>query len=368
MALVHQVIDFIDDTDKSILKLATEGAPRHIRTGEVFSAEERELLPETQFALVMRTKEAQVLKKFPLTDETNTWLSCRYFEKTSEQLPYVAQKVAASNLRRACLVFGLPVTNQIEKLASTEIVSNKYDEVKSMKEDQGHANSVQVSQVSPDGSAHFYALSGRYPMPDGAYVKKAAQYFVEHHREFTDVEDRATFAANVLSRANELGVGLDKTASDTLGTYAGTSYGDSVQGQIRLRQSLLEHKPEMAKALDKLASKIGETDPGTFSKALHLFDKKAGISKHHGSYIADPYKATFATMKKTSSYRWEDLQSGVSIDGAELSKAAEDSYDKIKSYFGPTLADSLKKHPEQIFESLPVDAKTTLAKIAKGTI
>lgn len=370
MALVHQIIDFVDDTDRSLLKLAAADAPSHIKKAKILTHEDRELLGTDQFALVMHTKEAQVLKKFPTTDEANTWLSCRYFEKTAEQLPYVAQKIAATNLRRACIIYGLEVTPSVEKLASREISGNQYNEVKSIKEDRAHTMSVKVASVKEDGSEHFYALGQKYPMPTQDYVKKAASYFTSHHKEFTDAEDRATFAHHVRERAKELEASLDKQAEATLSQYSGSSYGDSVGTQIRIRQELVQSKPEFSEALSKLASHKATTQPEVFAKALYLFDKKAGLTRYYDGYLADAFRATFGQFNKTAStgYRWEDSQSGLSLDGGQLAKVAEEKYDKIKAYFGPTLADGLKKHAVEIFESLPVDAKTTIAKIAKGAI
>ena len=369
MALVHQIIDFVDDTDKSILKLATAQVPDHLKSGAVLSVEDRERLGSENFALVLHTKEAQVLKKFPVTDEVNSWLSCRYFEKTSDQLPFVAQKIAASNLKRACLIFNLDVPPMVSKLASVSINGNKYDEVKSMKEDKMHRSSVKTAQVSPDNSENFYALGDRYPMPDASYVKKAADYFSAHHKEFTDAEDRSVFAAHVRARASELDAVLEKQASVLLQSYAGDSYGDSVERQLKLREEILQHKPEMVEALSKLASHKASTTPEVFAKALYLFDKKARVTKHYDSFIADAFKSTFGNFRKTASaYSWEDEQSDVSVSGSALEKAAEDKYEKIKSYFGATLADSLKKHAVAIFDSLPADAKVTIAKIANGAL
>ena len=370
MALVHQIIDFVDDTDRSLLKLAAADAPERVKTAKILTHEERELLGAEQFALVMHTKEAQVLKKFPTTDEANTWLSCRYFEKTAEQLPFVAQKIAATNLRRACLIYGLEVSPTLGKLASPEVTGNRYHETKSMKEDQAHTKSVKTASYTEDGSKHFYALGEKYPMPTADYVKKAASYFVSHHKEFSDAEDRATFAYHVSQRAKELEASLDKVASDTLATYAGSSYGDSVSTQIRIRQDLIQGKSDLTQALSKLAAHKDSTDPEVFAKALHMFDKKAGLTRYYDGYIADAFKATFGKFNKVAAhgYRWEDTQSGLSLSEEQLCKVAEEKYEKIKTYFGSTLADSLKKHGVAIFESLPIDAKTTIAKIAKGTI
>ena len=369
MALIHQVIDMYDDTDKSILK--TAGAvPTHLKQAKVLTPEEKEALEPEQFALVMRTKEAQVLKKFPINDEVNTWLSCQYFGKTAEQLPFVAKKIAATHLKRACAVYNLDIPESISKIASVAIKDNRYDEIKSRTEDRTHERTVKMAELIPDGSEHFYALGEHYAMPNPEYVKKAAAYFNEHHREFSDAEDRFTFAAHVKARAAELEVELEKKAEQTLETYTGENYGDMIEAQLRLRGDLLQHKPEMNTALSKLASYRPSTEPEVFAKALYLFDKKAGVTKYYNSHIADAFKATFGNVfhKTASGYSWEDESSGLTINEKDLESAVDKKYDKIKGYFGSSVADQLKKHAVSIFESLPKDAKETIVKIAKGTL
>jgi hypothetical protein len=370
MALVHQIVDFVDDINRSILKEAAANIPAHLKDAKILTAEERERLEPEQFALVMRTKEAQVLKKFPVNDEANTWLSCRYFEKTSEQLPYVAQKVAATHLKRACDIYGLESHEAINKLASNEIKTNRYDEVKSWTEDRLHKQSVKLAKVEHDGSKHFYALGNHYAMPNPEYVKKAAAYFVDHLKEFSDAEDRSVFAENVRARAKELEVSLEKKAEESLRAYASDAYGDLIGTQLKLREELLSFKPEMSQALSKLAAHRADTDPQTFAKALFLFDKKAGLTRYYDGFLSDAFKATFGTMfsKKASEYSWEDEGSGLSINAKDLEKAADAKYEKIKGYFGSTVADQLKKHAVSIFESLPKDAKETIIKIAKGAL
>jgi hypothetical protein len=370
MALVHQIIDFVDDIDRSILKIAAQDAPESVKTAKILTAEERERLEPESFALVMRTKEAQVLKKFPVTDAANTWLSCQYFCKTAEQLPFVAQKIAATHLKRACAIHGVKSPSEIDALSANEIMSNHYDEVKSSREDREHASRVKIASVTADDSSHFYALGDKYPMPSPDYVKKASIYFVDHYREFQDAEDRSEFAHHVKERAKELQVSLEKRAEDSLNIYSGDSYGDILDTQIRLRQELLQAKPEMSSALSKLASHKPTTDATTFSKALFLFDKKAGLTRYYDNFLSDAFKSTFgnAFRKTASRYSWEDEGSGLSINDQELEKTATDKYEKIKSYFGVSVADQLKKHAVSIFESLPQDAKETIIKIARGVL
>jgi hypothetical protein len=330
----------------------------------VLSYEERELLSETEFALILHTSDGQFLKKFPVSDASSTWLSSEYFAKTAEQLPFVAQKIAASYLSRACALHNIPVSDTLKKLASSEIRDNVYHEVRDFSKTA--APVMETVAIVPDQSEHFYALGDNYAMPSADYVKKASVYFEDHYREFEDAEDRHTFAHNVLERAKELGVSLED--KEQLSKYASNQYGDSLETQIRLRKSLVEIKPEFDRALDKLAAHKDSTDAVTFARALYLFDKKAGLTRYYDRYLADAFKSTFGHFHKTAGYLWSDDASGLSINDKELTSAMNNKYDRIKSFFGETLADSLKKHGSTIFESLPNDAKETIVKIARGVI
>lgn len=363
MSLINQVIDFSDDAGKALLKDIAATAPEFVKTAVAMTPKARDLLDPEQFALVMRTKEAQELRKFPITDKASTWLSCAYFQKTAEQLPYVAQKVAATNLRRACSLYGIEVPELISKTASDSVTTNRYDEVLSRHEDR---QKVQMEKTASDGSKHFYALGERYPMPSNEFVKKAAAYFQHYHREFGSAEDRHEFAANVLARAKELNVELEDVS---LRKYASNVYGDSVKQHLRIRAEYAARNPEYAEAYVKLASKIDDVDAETFAKTLSLLDKKAGMDRYYDSKISDAFSATFGnTFEKQAGYRWEDESSGLSIDGKELKKMAEQKHDRVKALFGTTLADEMKKHAVEIFESLPKDAKETIVRLAKGEL
>lgn len=364
VGLINQVIDIVDDVNKGILKKAS--IPEQFKTAGILTAEEREALPKEDFALVIMTKEGQELKKFPVNDAANTWLSCHYFSNTHEVIPDGAMKIAASNLKVACALYDLPVPEIVKQAAVEGVQTNIYEE-STKSEDK-------VIKVAYDSShsqgTTYYALGNRYPMPTPEFVKKAEEYFDRHWHDFKDASDRYEFAKNVSNRAKELSV---KVASTNIKKYASDSFGSVIAKEILVRKDLLDGNDKLSSALNKLASHVEDTDPSTFAKALHIFDKKAGIEKYYDRGVRDAYRATFENSEEVDKlasfgYRWEDAVSGVSVDEASLVKCADTKYDKIKGYFGPTLADSLKKQAVAIFESLPNDAKVVIAKIANGSI
>lgn len=365
MSLCNQVLDLADDTNKELLKeiLKEQPLPDMVKTAQVATREVQEKLARAEFALVAFTKEGSELRKFPVNDACNTWLSCQYFEKTSHKLPARARDVAAGMLKRACAVFGVaetPKLLKLERIVPGNLYHESYDMVKT-------AQPIAVEAIAPDESKHFYALEGRYAMPNPDFVKKAGQYFADHEKDFSDPLDRHSFAHNVLERAKELKVELEQ--KEILSKYAASDYGDILEIQLRMRHELLQAKPDMDEALTKVASYKKELPPVDFAKLLHTFDKKASLDKYYGGFLADAYKSTFETRftKVASGYSWES-DDGVSVTEKELTKTFDDKYDKVKGYFGQTVANELKKHGCAIFDSLPKDAKEVITKIAKGQI
>jgi hypothetical protein len=365
MSLSNQVLDFADDTTKELLTEIVREAPlpQMVKRAQVTTRETKEGLPRSSFALVAFTKEGAELRKFPIHDEASAWLSCRYFEKTAHKLPAKAREVAGGMLKKACAIYGLKETPTLTKIAKAR-GGNSYYENQDMTKT---AAPIQVEALEHSDSEHFYALNNRYAMPSPEFVKKAAAYFVDFEKSFADAEDRHTFAKNVLARAQELDVELEH--AKTLRKYASEGYGDILEAQVRMRLDLLQARPEMSAALEKVAAYKRELEAPEFAKLLHTFDKKASLDKYYGGYLADAYKSTFERRltKEASSYSYDSEDAG-EISDKELTKAFEDKYDKVKGYFGPTVADQLKKHGCVIFDSLPKDAKETLVKITKGQI
>jgi len=177
------------------------------------------------------------------------------------------------------------------------------------------------------------------------------------------------YAKNVMAKAGELSIELSPEEQKIMSKVAGAEYGDRVDAQIMLRKKEADGNDARVASLDKIAEAAHILPPDQFAKLLEAYDNDSGIKSEYGRHIVDPYQATFdKQFSKEAGYVWEDEQSGMSMSGKELEKAAEEKFDKIKGYFGVTLANSLKKHGSEVFESLPTDAKTVIAQIAKGRL
>lgn len=113
------VLDFYDDMAMALLKESfptSDSLPEIVKTAHILSSEERDVLRDEAFALVL-VNEGKVLRKFACVDAGNTLLSAMYFMQNKESLPEEAQKIASANIQAACQEFGLPLRD-IEKIAA----------------------------------------------------------------------------------------------------------------------------------------------------------------------------------------------------------------------------------------------------------
>lgn len=113
------ILDYYDDSNSQLLKKSfptLDSLPDIVKEAHILTSEEREVLRDEAFALVM-VNDGKVLRKFACVDPGNTFLSALYFSQHADSLPEEAQKIAAANILAFCEDFGLEVRD-IEKIAA----------------------------------------------------------------------------------------------------------------------------------------------------------------------------------------------------------------------------------------------------------
>jgi hypothetical protein len=114
--------DFYDDPSGELLKKhfpTAEELPEIVKTAHILNPEERDVLRDEAYALVM-LNEGKSLRKFACVDPGNTLMSVVYFGETMDLLPEEAVKVAAANLHSACEEFGIEPPLFLKTAARTE--------------------------------------------------------------------------------------------------------------------------------------------------------------------------------------------------------------------------------------------------------
>ncbi len=112
-------LDFYDDANGELLKRSfptPEALPEVVKEAHILSSEEREVLRDEAYALVM-LNDGKAIRKFACVDPGNTFLSALYFTENAEALPEEVQKIAAANILAFCHDFGIEVPS-LEKIAA----------------------------------------------------------------------------------------------------------------------------------------------------------------------------------------------------------------------------------------------------------
>lgn len=354
--LANQVIDAYDDVSRIHLKKIAAINPKV----QVMDPAERGALDDEDFALSIITKKASKLNKFPIDSHDSTWLSNQYFEETHQRLPKTAASIAAYHIKKACERFQINPVPSVEGMAK-EASTNIYCE-EDITESVKATKTVTLSELAEiEKIAENYTFA-QYAFATPAHVKMASKYF-DHYCEKMPMEYRHKYASAIQRRAHELG--MQKVAG-VVGKYASDHYSGHLDAHLSSRRSLLEvAEPKFAAVLDKLAAAKKELTPSEFARALHGFDKRAGLSQYYGGYLTNPYEATFAN-EPDPYHGWRTKVAGVSLDQEKLSNIA--SSPKIAQYFGKSVADEFKKEPVAIFESMPNDVKEIIAQLANGEL
>lgn len=126
------IFDFYDDPSGKILKEvfeSSESLPREVKVAHILNKDERDILRDDAYALVM-VNEGQVLRKFACVDPGNTLLSLAYFEKTAECLPDEAIQHAAVRLLGFCEEYGIEPTDLVKVAAAASGMSRERDSSK----------------------------------------------------------------------------------------------------------------------------------------------------------------------------------------------------------------------------------------------
>lgn len=424
------VFDFYDDPNGSLLKKAfptPQDLPDIIKTAHILTADEREVLRNEAFALVM-VNEGKHLRKFACVDAGNTALSAMYFLEHFRSLPSEAIKVACANLIEACEEFGLP-TGHLAKVAASHGMSRKRDPMRQsqfVSEDGEWAQRTNIlSEKGSDGGKVMTTAStmktagiGRELavntaanlastgiIAGGAFAagrasgkqKKAnivdvtdsepdvwfAQREVEHSAldgrypldSYADVKHAvAYFADSHLEMTPEdrheycvktasRARELGIETSELIDRYGSTEYAYDVDAHLAGRRAICP--AEFKPVYNELQEKRAMIEPTQFVELLKEADEAANLHWYWGADISDPYFATFGgnSEKLASEWSWQG-RVGDYVNAEQLKNLALNGRPLVHKHFTSDMTNAFCKDPVTIFKSLPDDTKAILARLA----
>lgn len=391
------VIDFYDDPTGRVLKDVfgtVEDLPPQVKTAHILNGEERDVLRNEAFALVV-VNEGMVIRKFACVDPGNTLLSMHYLEKTSSCLPEEVSQLAAKNILSFCNDFGIKPSEFIVKEAGATGMHRDRDSFKqpvvgdeadwnartnlvSLKSgtDSGRvlpmANQIKTASVLDVSNKTLkpafekkassrYALGNKYPLDSYADVQKAVEYFDTNWTEMSP-SDRHEYCVKTASRADELGI----EASERVRLYGQTSYSENLEAHLVSRQS--HCSPEWVGVYEELKEKAASVSPEEFVSILEYVDEETGLSRHWDGKITDPFLSTFGYNKeKIASELWSwKSDTGDMVSADQLKKLAKNGRPLVHKHFSSDVTNAFINDPTTIFDSLPDTSKKILCNLANG--
>jgi len=379
MSIAAKVVDFYDDSNHEMMSKVAMPAEMSNVNMTMLTPDQHEQLPDSEFGLIVLTKRASVLRKFPVNDPGNAWLSAQYFQQSHEKLAFPARFVAAKFIKKACDAYGVAASPLVDSYAvrvgEDEAQTNTFMEGSesgwmlrklAQRELMGkQADAVEINAMAEMPNEHFALVAKqgdgsiirKYAMPDAGHVKTAAAYFDKYAMDLPP-QYRHRFAVSVQNRAEDLGV--DISGHDAIEKWASSGWNRNVHAHLEQRKSLLPRNSGARDVLDKLAASIAETTPEDMASALETFDQSTGLDRYYDRGVTDPYASS---MGKTAS-GWSADIDGQIITEADLRKVAGTK--KLAGYLGETFARQFSEHPTEIFESLPSPDKVLIKQVISG--
>ena len=144
--------------------------------------------------------------------------------------------------------------------------------------------------------------------------------------------------------------------------------GDALSPNFRMLMRNRLHKTaneEIQNGYRRLSDLAHNMDPSEVVEAVFLLDEQAGLINKYGSSLPDPILCVFSTPAKVaSSWSWSRGADTVNEDQLKAYASSVASFSTLEKLFGEPFRDSFRKNPVSVFEKLPEEQQTILARLA----
>ena len=394
-----RAVDLYDDGGQTLREKFGYDVPDFIKEAALLTEEELSDLPDHAFAVVL-VDGAKKLRKYACVDKAHTAVHAIYLMERPRDLPYEARSIAAHNIKVACKRFGLHMPSKLAKMAKMAARTKKLIDTdgvvpRASKTKMSDLTGTDIMPLTSGGTRKLkkiasesispyvdihsdtqpvvvtrdkstYALedeSGpQFPLDSYTQVKEAAEFFNQQARRFHP-RRRHEACVKIAARADVLGVPVNADVRK----YGSTSYGPD--GQIKVgfesRRQMFQQKgdEDSPGLLNKLLEKRASINPEEFAEALSELDIALGVSRYWDKAIPDPWLTTFGTEKRAE-WSWQHGNEKLKADQLQALIKAGPGRSALERSFGSELVESMSKDPIQIFESLPLDQKIVIARMA----
>jgi hypothetical protein len=210
-------------------------------------------------------------------------------------------------------------------------------------------------------TGRFYALTkeggARYPIDTASQVQRAFIYFEKYASRFTPHE-RHIFCGNVARRADELGLQVP----ETIAKYGAATMAKDAGVQIYRRQRMFREGTSEHSLLAEMREKCASIKPEVLAVALERFDRQHNLDQQWDNGLPDPYFSIFG-VEKVAEYSFVDGNDTVTEERLKI--CGKKCKEQITQLFDDDMAEEFAKDPVQIFDSLPLDSKRIIMRVAQ---
>jgi hypothetical protein len=402
-------MDFYDDPEGSLLKskLSDDQLQQFLKEGQVLSQEDTKRLPDRLFALVMDGDDGR-MRKYACNDGTNTALSIIYFMENWKDLPVSAVKTAAANLVEFCDCYDVNPPALLEKLAIAPLTALSLAVGGMYGSDVAKAGmtkrDIHLLKAGIPPRAKMADLTGSHaaPLSEETIKKKASinpyvefdpdeplakdvidwqqaaveepklklasitdfytavDYFKENHVNW-EPKEKVAFCRPLLERAK--GLGLQNGLPLEIWQYGNEKKAEAeyISSMLELRRNCFTDDEIYCQYLQKVAE-VSDLEDGDFlAEKLAEIDKEFYIDRYWSTEFPDPWRVVFGLVK-TGGYAFEDGEE--KITESELQKLAVDGREKMLGHFNEDVVNEFQKNAVAIFDSLPLDHKRIIMRLA----
>lgn len=307
---------------------------------------EKAELHDRDFALILVDNEGKEHRKYAMFDAGNTILSTYYFLNNTPNIGDAGIKLAAANLAEA-LYYQIPNSStspEWKELMSISLGVEKtagvIDERRAMysphhvdSEKTAAAEEVNPFDLIKEASTHWASV----PL----FEKRAA-------------------AIRICSIADTVGATVPEKIAQYTGDFLSPNF--EMLMSHRTHRTSNEEVQDGYRRLSKLAYAM---EPSEVVEALFLLDEKAGLLNKYASSLPDPVLCVFSTgATKEASWSWTRGSDSVNERQLTSYASAVSSFSILEKLFGEQFRDSFRRNPIKVFEKLPEEQQTIIARMA----
>jgi len=393
------VFDPYDDGFESFQRMMQgRDVPDFIKTASVLDQEDLQRLPDHAFAMVV-VGDGYSMRKYACIDPAHVAVNVMYFLEHADDLHEGAREKVAHNLLRACNHFSITPPVALSKMAAGDKVLIKTDGTNITVSKREKTSELSGTPVMPLSARPSIAKlsgvindpyitpgepsprrpqqydpavcaldDGTLPLASYGQVKEAMAFFHSFNGDMHP-RQRHEVCVKIAARADALGIPVD----DVIRKYGSRTFETSVflksaaltRKQIWAEMQNGEAPHLLEQLLEKQAS--AEIAPEVFAEALAELDVTTGIDRYWDSSIPDPWFSTYGHHKLAEAEEWRWVQGTEYLTKSQLLNFMNSQRGKeaVTNAFNEKMAEGLRDKPTEVFDSLPMDTKRTIARMAQ---